>query len=112
MIHAQVPNQRHWKEANGQIGDGRTDTVEIRDCNESVLVDTGPMACGRSLVPEVWHWITLEDSEEQEHQTDRSGEGNSRIKNPGMEAINRNAQQGDDNRDFGEDASDHVENLA
>lgn len=29
-----------------------------------------------------------------------------------MDAINGNAQQGDDNRDFGEDTSDHVEDLA
>jgi hypothetical protein len=29
-----------------------------------------------------------------------------------MDAINGNAQQGDDNRDFGEDTSNHVEDLA
>lgn len=73
MIHAQVPNQRHWKKANGKIGDGRTNTVEIRDRNESVLIDTGPFAGGGSLVPEVWDWITLENGEEKEDQSDCGG---------------------------------------
>lgn len=46
LIHAQIPDQCHWKEANGEISDGCTDTVEIRDRNESILIDTRPVAGG------------------------------------------------------------------
>lgn len=49
------------------------------------------MAGSRSLVPEVGHWATLENGEEQEDQTDRGGESNGRIENPGMKARNRNS---------------------
>lgn len=46
LIHAQVPDQRRWKEANGEISDGCTDTVEIRDRDESVLIDAGSVTGG------------------------------------------------------------------
>lgn len=44
LVHAQVPNQRHWEKTDDQIGDGGTDTIEVCDRNERVLVDAGPVA--------------------------------------------------------------------
>jgi hypothetical protein len=63
-------------------------------------------------VPEICDWSALKDREEQEDHTDRGGHRNSGVEDPGMDTINGNAQQGDDNRDFGEDTSNHVEDLA
>jgi hypothetical protein len=63
-------------------------------------------------VPKVCDWTTLEDGEKQEDQTDSSGDRNGGVEDPGMETINGNAQQGDDNGDFRKDTCDHVEDLA
>lgn len=63
------------------------------------------------MIPEIVHWRALEQSKEEENETNGSGQGYSSVKNVGVDAIDSDAKEGDDNRDFGDDAGQNIEKL-
>ena len=42
-IHAEIPDQRHRQEANGQVGHGGADAIQVCDADEQVCIDTGAL---------------------------------------------------------------------
>ena len=62
--HPQIPDHKRRQQTNGEIGDGRSHTVHIRDVDE----DLGPdaLATARHAIPEMVDGRALEDGEEEE----------------------------------------------
>lgn len=109
-IHAQIPNQGHREKANCQVRDCGAHAVQICDPKKNVPIDT--RALSRELVPEIVDRLTHEDGEKQENQANDGGDRSGSIEDPGVDAVDRDAQQGDDDGYLSDDACEDVENLA
>lgn len=91
LRHAQIPDHKCRKDTNGEIGHGRTDTVQICDINKypyfnafaRVLIQT---------VPKVIDRRALEDGEEEEEHSNNHVERHGGIENGNMDAIDCNAE--------------------
>ena len=111
-VHAQIPDQRHREQSNGQIGDGRANTVQVGDVDQNVVTDTLARGARLRPVPEEVDGGALEDGEEEKDGAHDRGQDHGGVKNVGVDAVHGDAEQGDDDRDLGGDTCQDVEELS
>ena len=91
LRHAQVPDHECRKDTNGEVGNGRADTIQICNINEHPSIN----AFARVLihaVPKVVDGRALEDGEEEEEHSNKHVERHGGIENGNMDAIDRDAE--------------------
>ena len=107
--HAQIPNHKRRQQTDGEIGDGRSDTIHICDIDEDIGVDA--RAVDRKAIPEIVDGRALEDGEKEEQETDDNRDRHGGVENNDVEAIDGDPEEGEDNGDFGQNAGEDVEHL-
>jgi hypothetical protein len=63
-------------------------------------------------VPEKVDGGALKHGEKEKHDANSCGEHHSGVKNVGVDAVHGDSEKGDDNREFGGNASHYVEELS
>lgn len=103
-IHAQVPDQRHRKQSDSQVGNSGSDTVQVRDTGEGIFMHARAMSARLRPVPEIVDGGALENGDEEKDEANGSGQRHSGVEDVGVDARDSDSEEGDDDRDFGDDA--------
>lgn len=89
--HAQVPDHKCREDTNGEVGNGRADTIQICDIDEHPNVNAFARVQIQA-VPKVADGRALEDGEEEEEHSNEHVERHGGIKNDNMDAIDCDAE--------------------
>lgn len=106
----QLPDDENGQQANREVSERGNGAVQVHDSQEQIRVET--LSVHRKPVPEVVDWGTFEDGEEEEDQAPDHAQRHHGVENPRMHLGHGDAQQGDSDRQFCNDACYHVEYLA
>lgn len=107
--HLQVQKDKARQQTDGEVGHGGDGAVQVDDRQQGIYGQT--VAFTRQARPVVTDRATFEDTEEEEQQTHGHGQGPGHVENDGVSANDGDAEEGDDDGDFGDDAGQDIENL-